>query len=119
MTNATAIRNANLQAVIDELAANMAKTEAAIAAVPADLFVILWNGSVLRTDGAKVAIVGPRIYTGSSRAFMVREAAKFSELGKARGIEDSAATVHTAAQALQIVKAENAELMTKIVSANA
>lgn len=104
----------NKQAAINEFKNATVAAEAAIAAVNPAAYVIMWNGAVLRTDGARVAILGPKVYTGD-HVFMKREAAKFQAVvNKNSGIDDAPVTVHTAAEALAIVKAENARLLKSI-----
>lgn len=97
--------------------------EAAIAAVNPAAYVMMWNGAVLKTDGKQVAMLGTSIYSSKGRYFMQREADKFSAVVQAKlsadMMMDAKVTVHTAAEALAIVKAENADMLAKIEAANA
>lgn len=107
---------ANVSEVIAQLESNIAENAAKVAA--ASGFVIMWNGTALRTDGARVSMTGPNVYADPRRAFMVREAAKFQAAGAARGA-DSPATVHTAAEAAEIIRREGAALVEVVRKANA
>jgi hypothetical protein len=99
------------QALVD-LRTNMAKAEAAIAALEPTQWVILWGASVLRTDGEKVGLLGASIYTGA-RWMMEQDAEKWAEKVTGLGTNDTVAAM-PASKALAAVKASNAQLLDSI-----
>lgn len=98
----------NIAAIIADLRANMKAAEDRIAALPADVYVIVWHNSCLRTDGKTVAMLGPEIYTSESRAYMQAECKAWNAKLPA---EQEAAVCMTAAQALETIRAGNAALV--------
>jgi hypothetical protein len=99
--------------LIKNLLAAVARTEAAIAAIPANQWVIVWHDCVLKTDGAKVAILGQHYYTGSQK-FMEAEAARFPT-----DAEDSPAVAMSAPAALALIEAKNREMLANLPKAAA
>jgi hypothetical protein len=98
----------NIAQAIAEVKTAAAKSEAAIAAVPSHLYVIVWHDCCLKTDGKKVAILGPAIYTGT-RQFMAAECAKWN--AAIEGKDDSPAIVMSQAEALAHVQQKNADML--------
>lgn len=108
-----------VQAVIEELKANCAATEAKIAAVPGEFFVLIWNDSVLRTNGLSVSLCGPEIHNRKTMRAALADAQRFAAAIKDAEIRKSQpVAVFPAAQALEFVKRKNAELIATIEKAN-
>lgn len=93
---------------IAEFKAAIAKQEAQLALVPTGAFVIEWHESVLKTDGATVALFGPQIYSGKA-SMMIQEAAKFTRTAAATA--GGVAVALPAKKALQRMQDRNAELL--------
>lgn len=106
----------NRSEIIATVRANCQKTEEAIAALPAEAWVIVWGQQVLKvgTDG-RIAILGVKFYT-APRAEVEANAAKFAAK-VAREIPDSiggAIKACTAAEALETVRKAHAEMLAAI-----
>ena len=103
------------QEIIDAIAQvkeAMAKTEAALDALDPKLYVIMWDGSVLKTDGSRVGVFGPNFYTNPSRAFMLAEQAKWNATIAKSDLKDrEPAIVTTVYEALHEVRRINADLI--------
>ena len=111
------MNNAERNETINQLRANMAAIEAQLAAVPADMWVILWGDTALKTDGERVGMFGPRIYCGS--AARMKEAAQHFAATAERefaknNLECEPVCALPAPDALALVKAKNAELLAAI-----
>jgi hypothetical protein len=108
----------SVASIIAELRGNMERNEQAIARVYGGFFVIMWNGSVLRTNGQRIAICGPEVFSKTNRSAAQYWANKFADSLSAETREAEPVTVVTAAEALEIVRAENARLLAVVESAN-
>lgn len=102
----------NRTEIINNLSKNMMAAEQAIACVPADRWVIVWGASVLKTDGKKVSLIGPTIYSGSPSVMKI-EAERF--IAKTAGIDHpTAVRAMPARRALAAVRKANRELLASI-----
>lgn len=100
------------QTLIAEFAAACARAEAALAAVPATAFVLMWHNAPLHTDGKIVQMFGDVIYAGKP-SVMIKAAAQWNRKMIAEGFtaDSDRAIAVPAAKALQMVTEENAKLL--------
>jgi hypothetical protein len=103
---------------LDQLKSNMDKTEAAIRALPTDAWVIVWGGSVLRTDGAKMGLLGPKIWVGNDQADAEAHAERFrATIAREASRLDEVVAAVMACHAHAIVREQNENLLATIESA--
>lgn len=100
---------------IADLKAAMHKAEMDLARLPASAWVILWGNSALKTDGARVGLLGPKVYSGA-QAFMQEEAARF-ERKLSDMVDPQPVRAMSSTDALATVQAANQELLAGLPAA--
>lgn len=98
--------------VIKQLQDNMHAAEQRLAHVPVNQWVILWGNSVLKTDGHKVSLLGPKIFHGAEDAMKdaaQRFAATVTELQYVDAVQ-----AMPARKALLAMRKANCELLNVI-----